>query len=389
MLRWLYLAMSAIFLSGSVSHAEISQQTIAAYNEAISNADPAQIEQAAKQLAEAAMSEPNHPDAALMAFEAAWSLCQIEQCEAGREAAAFAAAQPANGYPSEPIRQVLISYIDWTGKDTRKTRRTLDAALLELQADDVTTLSITVFQSKIFADLRDTRWENAATLSKAAIDHFETVANEIPSRLNMMRLLSVTSAFNADPDYTHLALMAELEAQFDLERVRAEQISESGTAPTWMDDLYWRAYAWRLAIEAFVRTVEPSKLRRVDVQEIQAPYAREIESLRQSIEDVPIETDERAPFCENGQFNMRPPIRYPRSAAFKGRFGAVIASVSVRNGKPSDVQILSAVPLEGFASAVEETVRKWVWEPADGTDLSNCDLHRDNIIMPFVFSIEG
>ena len=101
MRRWISIA--AIVLLAQAAWAQVSQDAIRAYNTALTSpSDRGAIITASEALMTEAIANPGEPDAALFAFEAAWTLCQIGECAHGRKGAEFAASLPAtpDAHPS-------------------------------------------------------------------------------------------------------------------------------------------------------------------------------------------------------------------------------------------------------------------------------------------------
>ena len=90
------------------------------------------------------------------------------------------------------------------------------------------------------------------------------------------------------------------------------------------------------------------------------------------------------PFCA-GAFDMKPQMRYPSKALRQGRVGAVLISIDVENGRVSKAEVLAAVPNDGFADAVLETVQKWTWIYDEDASQEPCTRDAQGIRWPFTF----
>jgi hypothetical protein len=145
--------------------------------------------------------------------------------------------------------------------------------------------------------------------------------------------------------------------------------------------LTWKAEAWALAMQAYLAStyqqVGSNINTSLDARALAQPkYAQDAED--------PILAG--LPLCD-GKFDGKA-MRYPASKEFKGLVGSVIARLETAvDGKVTKVEIMAAVPGDGFASDVSQTLSTWMFKPAKGIDASRCRLQSKNQYYKVIFRI--
>lgn len=367
---------------------------ITAYNHAVSNGSPAEKVVSARRLGAAVLQSRDRKDAALLAYEAGQTLCVFAGCDGAVPLADFAADKPL---PADTVRSadvsLLSAYAAWTLDDTRSNRAALDDALDILQDADASLLTITAFQARYAADAAKQDWGSTAKSSTAAAMHLEPFRSVVGQIWSDAKIVSITSSFNDDPDTDQPLAMAR--HRVEIAKMRAA----STPAPAWLDDHFYLTDAWKMAMSAYFHSGGGrrlgSRLRGPDPEKLDA----EIAELEAGLDGMSYATSDREgqvstaetdlPFCE-GHLDMKPRLRYPGSAAMRGKFGSVIVSFSINNRrKVEDVEVLAAIPSATFEKTARETVEKWQWIVDEGVPGTTCRTNRSNIVLPILFALEG
>ena len=135
----------AIALTIPVASADVSSDTIHTFNQALESGDRPMIIEASKALAAAAIANPEDEQSVLFAFEAASQLCTLGQCPEAEAASRFVTSAPITDPAEHPVtddRNLLLSYVNWSLRKNRKTRKTFDKALESVLSLSPTPLSI-------------------------------------------------------------------------------------------------------------------------------------------------------------------------------------------------------------------------------------------------------
>ena len=385
---------TALIVAGLAASAQAPDinQTISAYNEAVAAGDTAPRVKAAKALGEAALLHPEREDAAILAFEAGQTLCLMSDCSGAAELARFAASKPLPGDVIRPEDIALLeAYASWSQKPDRQRRKALDDVLDQLAEKDLTTLTLAAFHNRYMKDLSDQDWNEARESAAQAATHFAAFKDVIGEHWSNAAMTSITASFNHDPDPDDLLAMARHHVK--LGKIRRAHEDE----PDWVSNHWFVSEAWQLAMSAYfhsardrrrsgsrIRGPDPEKLdRQVDAIMAELDEAGSSPVLKTSTAE---EDPDTLPFCE-GTFDMKPGLRYPSGAARRGMFGAVILSVTLDHGEVSDVEVLAAVPNEGFTEDLTRTVEKWTWKTKEGIPGETCRTSHSNLVWPFVFML--
>jgi len=355
--------------------AQVPDDVVIAYNQAIGSGDPASIRSAAVALGEAAIMQRADPDAATMAYEAAWQLCRLEQCTEAIAFAQFAVDEPG-GEDALPRahRELLLAYASWRAEDSRKTRKQLDKALEAATNSPPSPMTIVAFWKRVEHDA--VQGDNRSLMNTAAqaVAHFEPIRDIAFEMWSGAELLRITATFNERQSLETATDMAEL--QDALKVFRNGRMSEGEIVPDWWERSYYTADAWRLAIGAYFESVNE---RRYDPDAVAAILER-----TEWMPEPGQASDGARPFCK-GRLIQKPELRYNTRALRKGMFGAVIVRFGVEGGQIVEPEVLASVPQGGFDEDVISRVSQWTYEFASPD--ANCRRSRSNIILPTIFQI--
>lgn len=377
-----------------VAAAQDIDETILAYNDAVTGGDAQAKVAAAGDLGEAVLAHPERDDAARLAYEAGQTLCLYSDCKGAAPLAAFALNQPeADGPIGTTDFTLLKTYTDWRRNPDHDSRQELDEALAAKVDSDLTYLSLTAFHNRYAEDAISHHWKRASESAAEAARHFAPYRSIVGDQWSDARIVAITSSFNYDPDtedvldmVRHVSALKKYSASFDSNR------------PDWIKEQYYLADAWQMAMSAYFHSNQGTRLG----THLRGPDPKDLDARISDIEDeteglacgIPpadnrYSPDEESslPFCD-GNFNMSPRLRYPSRAARKGMFGAVILKVGVEDLNVANVEVLAAVPNEGFSDDLVDTVKKWRWEVEEGVPGETCRTSRSNIIWPFVYQID-
>ncbi len=381
-MRFIYAVLALFFFVGAAT-AQSADQAIQNYNAARSGGDPALRIQTAIELGHAAIANPDRSDAQTLAFEAAQTLCLIDDCKGALPFTDWLlqmAGEPQGAQPGDEA--ILAAYSAWSAKPNKKNRKALDAALDPITTRQPSLLSVTIFQKRYVSDLQKDRWLAGKTSAEAAAVHFESAKDVIGSNWSDAVTSSLVAAFNQIQREETVLAMASHEGR--LKRMHGEMQSASATIPDWVDDHRYRATAWRMAMAAyFLSENGPQRSKQLDTK---------IDEVLGELADpdlpppTPAQSGDTQPFC-GGTFDMKPKLSYPRGAGRKGLFGAALMRISVTDGKVSAVEPLAAVPYEGFKDHAAQTIMKWSWVPSDPGAGVTCTLNNKNIELPLVFAL--
>lgn len=381
MIRAFAGAALAIGLCVAQAEAEITTELYSSFAAAYETDDAEAKRSAAESMAAAAMDQPEHPQAALIAFEAAWGFCRIEDCESGRDAAAFALQQPpTDGYPVMGEREMLMAYIDWRTNPKRATRRALDDALEVVERLPASTVSLSIFTMRMQADVNKKDWLDLRESAGSMARHLEPVNAVLPHFWAQASLNEQIADFNRNQERRVEPRLAHLQGKLAL----ALEQADPALIET-VEDTRWRIEAWRTAINAYFLS-KPGE-RPTPESSINAILEQYPDHPNPPGEESDSSDQDERPFCD-GSFDMTPPIRYSGRQARRGRFGSVYARLSVEDGLVSDVEILASVPLEEFRDQASKAIAQWRWIAADDQPEPDCKMSYSNIVLPIIFSLD-
>ena len=378
------LALAAALALGCVSSvgAQISNESIAQYNEAQKSKDLLALAAAARALVAESVSHSGDPQAAVIAFETAWTLVRLGHAADAQPAIDLLSRLPADGeHPSKEDRELLSSFFDWKLEDSVETRRRLDARLEDMSDEKPSLLAVTAYRERYLSAYHARRWREAKQLASAATEHSEPERWKFLSFWSLSRLTELTAEFNARPRLRTLYALTHLEGQLSVDYVSFPEAEP----PDWFIHVYYTVEAWRRTMQAYFASVRERSLRQSDrrVEEIRSGYRdkaelREEPAKKLDVPDLP-------PLCE-GELSNEPRMKYPPGARRSGKYGAVILLLSLDEGKVSDAEVLASVPDPGFKEEALETVRKWRYVAAADAE-QPCTLSVDQAIVPVIFSL--
>lgn len=355
--------------------ADISNEKIRDYNEAVAAAtDMDRIMAAALALAEDAMDNPGNETATLLAFEAAWTLCQIGQCDKAGDAAKFASTQtaiPDDGYPSEGTRQVLNSYIDWKTDASNANRNKLAKSLANLEQDDVTQISLAAHREHYQYCTSKGAWRDAAKAAAAAARHTERLKSDIFEDYAMAEYTRISSEFNASQTSRTYEDAIVLRQEVDA-RIKELHAANPEASIDFLQQLSYEVNAWEGMANAYL---------------VSTGKDRQVRRIREKFPDIDAEPEDTSDFCQ-GNFDAPPYVTYPQSAAASGRIGSLLVGFTIDNGRTRDVEVLAAVPKGVFDEEAIRAISELTWSPAEGVDITQCSMVRENVVYPLIFSLQ-
>ncbi|MEO1100377.1 MAG: hypothetical protein AAFW65_00875 [Pseudomonadota bacterium] len=376
-MRGLLYLCALFFAVSQPAESEDANTAIVTFNSAREAGDPQVMLSAARGLAAAAIANPERSNAALLGFEAGLTLCLVNDCEGALEVAEFAVSlTPSSNLPPIDHRVALLALTRYSKRETRNTRKALDEALTPLIDSDPSLLSVLAFSRRLADAVAAGKWRQAAKSASEAAAHFEKLQDVRPDLLASARMTEITAAFNQSPKPSQILSMARFEATYGA--MRRDIHSSNEESPSWLDDAYFSAFAWRLAMTSYF---DSSSRKRPTDEEIEDIIGDDVSpSAEQTVAPGAL------PACA-GRPNYRPKLRYPTGQAFRGRIGAVVVRFKVRDSKIVEPEVLAAVPHEGFKESVLETMLKWKWELDDDQPVRPCSPDHDNVLIPYVFSL--
>lgn len=287
----------------------------------------------------------------------------------------------ASGEDAPPDTSAIeAAHAAWTAKANRKTRKALDTAL-EAYDGPPTTATVLAILDRMSADVRTKNFRTLRVSSLAAANHMEPIAEHVQQRYYDTRMIASISLFNHRQNKDSLTEMVEVIAHLHaLEHLQGDELE------TWVKPMKFRAEAWKLAMKAYYDSAKkrrPSDEELDGIMEALHPpgYHDETTAIEQPVSD-------KLPFC-SGDYYRKKKLRYPRKAGEKGMFGAVILQADIdKAGKFENVEVVAAVPSEGFKSEVLKAVSTWSWKADEGqTPEVDCRLESENRIMSFSFEL--
>lgn len=371
-MSWKILVAVALFCGASLRvEAEISEAHIASYNAAIMSGDAAELTAAALALANAAVADPEHPEAGIVAFEAALTLCLAGACADALPAASFAAGLPSATHEAK----LLAAFANWKANPTITNATALDVALGPLEASAPTRLTASAFRALYAVKLAARDYSGTEKIAARGVAHFALGTESVRYLHVEARLLETTSKFNQRPHRRQLEDVVHLRGELGQMRRAAGK-----DVPDWVEDGYWLANAWQNAMTAYFQSVGERSVGTAQINAILAGYETGSGPAPQIAEP----RAPKAPFCA-GEFVQKPEMRYPAGQAMRGRFGAVIVKFRFEGGEVRDPVILAAVPDEGFKEKALETVSQWRFKPSEDPAKTGCRLDSQNNIQELIF----
>lgn len=362
--------------------AQVTDATVERYNAASAGSDPAEKIATANLLANEAMATPADAEAALLAYEAAWTMCSAGDCAKAVPAADFAVAQPATEtHPLMADRKLLAAYARWKATPDEGTRAYLDLALDAVAAEPPSLLSVSAFHNRYVADMSEGDFSTAKHTAAAAADHLYPVRDQVGQIWSGAAISAAVASFNDDHDPEAIVSIARTHAELSMMR------HMSSSPPDWLMDRYYTSMAWRNAMGAYFQSENNGKKQRELTEQISADaitddnHTHPDGSSTHNMDDLPA--------CD-GNLNRPPKPSYPDKAARTGYVGAVIALLDIDENGTITPRIGASVPGDMFDEEVLRSLkrRKWVWEDtADGDP--NCRKSRRDVIHPFEFHLEG
>jgi hypothetical protein len=233
-----------------------------------------------------------------------------------------------------------------------------EALLARNSAPGVELTSVLAWQALYISDWNKADWPTAAKDAAAAAEFFKRYPASLLYRQREAEVYSGAADFLANRIRQTKGRNEYYDRMANLHDTIVEDINKAAPAARsalWVSK--WRAEAWTYALAAFLQSNYEQTGSLISTK-------LEVRELRQP--DIPQHDDNSTiPIC-NGEFEGRK-LRYPENRAFQGLVGAVIARMETdEKGKVLDVEILSAVPTDGFAKGVADTLRTWSYKKKGG-----------------------
>lgn len=377
--RFIYVFAVCLMWTLQVS-AQIKTETVLRYNAAVDAGDRNDLIDAASDLAREAMASPENEQAALLAYEAAWKLCQNGECQKAIRPARFAVDQPSTGaHPVRADRELLLAYADWKSRPGRENREALDAALNNMSDVSASPLSVSAFQGRYVYDLEKNDFSRSEATARAAAAHFYPLRETLGAIWADAELATHVSSFNGRSDPDAMIGVAQLTVYLD------RQSYVVGGAPPWMMERFYRSIAWRHAMAAYFTSVDEAEDERIYAEKISSD-AEVSANLKAGLTLALAEHGE-LPRC-GGALSSAPKPRFPSIAAVRGNYGSVLLGLDVAVSGAITPSVKASVPSERFEAAALKSIEDIVWEwedPAPGQPA--CQRMSFKTILPFSFTL--
>lgn len=293
----------------------------------------------------------------------------------------------ASGEDAPPDTSAIeAAHAAWTAKANRKTRKALDTAL-EAYDGPPTTATVLAHLARVKEDGIDGRVSALRRSASAAADHIEPAKVQLPQQYLELRYIAAASLFNDRQKPDAMIEMAHVQGEAYMYQ---EASKEDDSA---FRDLHNNARAWGMAMEAYFNTRDESAPAYSEIEAILAAYDADTETTnakaRVGETSKPDTGAKRLPFCE-GELEMIPKLKYPKSSLRKGVVGAVIFEFDHdENGAVINPRVLASVPDEGFKDEAMKTVKRWSYKAAEHEQPgTTCRLERKNLQLPAIFEID-
>lgn len=354
------------------------------YNEAVRKGDYA----AAAVQAEDAWKtwDKKDPDTAVVAQEFGFASLAAGKNEQARDYARFLIDNGAT--LTKPDAQPLASKVLYAVADYKigKTPAQLEALRAALfarsEAPGAEMASVLAWELLYFQSWNTGDWADAEKDATGAAAFFARQPQALLSRQRQAEVTAAATQFISGRARITKGRNNLYDTMADLhDRIVMDIIAANSQAKR--NELWphkWRAEAWALAIHSYLDST---------YAQIGSNISTNLEArslLQPTMAPVP-EAGPQAelPLCE-GSFTGKP-IRYPAIRAFSGLVGSVIARMETdETGKVTKVQVVAAVPSEGFGATVEKALSSWSFKRSGSEP--NCRVASKNHIYKVMFGIE-
>jgi len=279
------------------------------------------------------------------------------------------------------ITEVVEAQTAWQAKKNSKTRKALKAALAAYD-DDPTLETVRAHYDLLNHDIEHATPHKLRETAQAVVEHLEPVAEILPQPYIEAKYVAAIALFNSRQRREAVLEIAEVEG-----RTHAA-VDEEGERLDWAEDLHWKAYAWRLAMDAYFKSGGTGRgPKEADVDAILEVWGASDEQLDARSRKSQTK-DGALPHCD-GELIKRPAMRYPTGQAQRGRFGSVVLRFGFDEaGNVKEPEVLASIPLEGFKDKAAKTVGQWRFEATEPNEVGKtCRLHRKKVVLPMVFAI--
>lgn len=388
------LAALAVGALAPVTHAQLSNDALGAFNTAVQSGDNDAIISASTALMDNAIANPSDPNATVAAYEAALKLCERQACETALRGAEFTTRQPdTNSHPLMSDRELLRAYAEFAIDSDGSSRRGLREALEAVRDRDPSYLSMRAGHALYSEFVRRGDWRDAWRIASAEADHLYPVRSVVSEAYYGARQNAAVSFFYSEQTReSH-----ELIARWNAETAQAiSQVVDAGyAAPEWLESNYWQSEALlRLADYWFYSYDTDNSLASMRAQGRRIQPMTEAQRERVYAEyplSIPEELfffsipEDQLPRCR-GELIQEPELEYPNSITnFWAGVGVVYTKLFFEeDGTVSDVELLASIPASSdFEEDTLETARQWRFEVAEDQERENCRLS----LYPFVYNV--
>lgn len=273
------------------------------------------------------------------------------------------------------IEEIAAAQIAYQNAPSDSTRAALITALASLHGAP-TVNSVQAHMILMMDDTISGNLDQITESASAAIAHFEPAADLIPQPYYQARLIAAEARFKATQPADALLEMAHVEGFAKTYRTSDRR------RPDWAKALYWRAHAWRLAMQAHFSEQRGDYPDAADIDTILSRYHLDHEI----IAPRPAAPVPDLPLCD-GRIVQSPKLRPPSRAVRSNLATAVILRFDQNaDGEVANAEILASVPNEQFGETLLETVVKWRYRPEKRKQVGlTCRLTRSKIVMPIIF----
>jgi len=269
---------------------------------------------------------------------------------------------------------VLFRIADFRiGKSDTQRSALRDALFARSGAPGLDITAVVSWEALYVADWNGGDWDNAAKDAAGAAEFMSRDAKNMLVRQRSAELQAASAMFVGGRNRVTKGKNDYYDAMANVhDRIVGDIDAAAGQAAR--DQLWpmkWRSEAWAIAIESYLT----SSYEQVGSNISSALNARPL--LQPKFAQYPEDpASAQLPAC-GGEFEGKK-LRYPENKAYKGLVGSVIVRLETgADGKVTDVEVLAAVPGEGFAAKMIETLETWTFKP-NAANAGACRLNSRN-----------
>lgn len=369
----LIILLAAAWMGGE-ARAAIPVELIRNFNTALEAGENPAVIGAAEALIEAALNNPDDPQAVDVAFEAGTQLCLRGACPRASAAGPLMAGANTE-HVSPALANLLVAYSQWSQKQDRTTDAAMFSALQAVAGEGATLLTISAFDRYHLHKLQAGNPSDIRKVAELAAAHYQPVSNLIPINWATMELSATAASFARDRTTDTIDRLAKPEVALYPYNLEGHSRNPE------LVDIYYQTLAWRFAVEAFFKSRGP---RTAGLLAAADAYVS-VETQRIA-DEYYIGRKRLTPACTGGLVRQPTPS-YPSSALQRGYVGAVVVGFDIHEGEIENVRVLAAVPDRQFEVAVLDAMKRAKWYFDEVQEQPNCRRTRTGrpAIIPFMF----